>query len=109
MTRLRSTAGSGIVPPPGAGIDAPKTCVNTLYGSVAGMTGSPAARQDNRPVLFTNTSPTYANLTPVASSSSGGGGGMSTAGIVAIVAVGLAGAALIVYFVRRRRTAEERE
>jgi peptide/nickel transport system substrate-binding protein len=61
------------------------------------------------PVLFTNTSPTYANLTPVASSSSGGGGGMSTAGIVAIVAVGLAGAALIVYFVRRRRTVEERE
>jgi peptide/nickel transport system substrate-binding protein len=61
------------------------------------------------PVLFTNTSPTYANLTPVASSSTGGGGGMSTAGIVAIVAVGLAGAALIVYFVRRRRTAEERE
>jgi peptide/nickel transport system substrate-binding protein len=61
------------------------------------------------PALFTNTSPTYANLTPVASSSTGGGGGMSTAGIVAIVAVGLAGAALIVYFVRRRRTAEERE
>jgi peptide/nickel transport system substrate-binding protein len=60
------------------------------------------------PILFTNTSPTYANLTPVAASSSGGGG-MSTAGIVALVAAGLAGAVLIVYFVRRRRTAEERE
>ncbi len=37
------------------------------------------------PVLFSNTSPTYANLTPVASTSDGGGG-LSTAAIVAIAA-----------------------
>ena len=62
---------------------------------------------DVGPVIFTNTSPTYANLTPIA----GGGeeGGISMA---AIIAIGLAGAALIaligVYFTRRR-TAGERE
>jgi peptide/nickel transport system substrate-binding protein len=62
---------------------------------------------DVGPVIFSNTSPTYANLTPI----EGGGddGGISTA---AIVAIALAGAGLIavlgVYFARRR-TAEERE
>ena len=60
------------------------------------------------PVIFSNTSPTYANLTPIASSSDGGGG-MSTAAIVGLVAVGLVGTALIVHFIRRRRTAGERE
>ncbi len=62
------------------------------------------------PVLFSNTSPTYVNLTSIgAGTSSGDGGGTSTAAIVAIVAVAIAGAGLILYFVRRRRTAEERE
>ena len=60
------------------------------------------------PVIFSNTSPTYFNLTPLASSSSGGGG-MSTGAWVGIAAVAIAGAALIFYFVRRRQTAEERE
>jgi peptide/nickel transport system substrate-binding protein len=60
------------------------------------------------PVIFTNSSPTYANLTPVAASSEDGGG-TSTTSIIAIVAAAIAGAALVVYFVRRRRTAEERE
>jgi len=60
------------------------------------------------PVLFSNTSPTYAALTPVASSSSGGGG-LSTgaiAGIVVAVIAALAGAALLL---TRRRSADERE
>jgi peptide/nickel transport system substrate-binding protein len=60
------------------------------------------------PVIFSNTSPTYRNLTLVASTSDGGGG-MSTAAIVGLVAVGIVGAGLIVYFIRRRQTAEERE
>ncbi len=61
------------------------------------------------PVLFSNTSPTYVNLTSIGGGSSDSGGGMSTAAIVAIVAVAIAGAGLILYFVRRRTTAEERE
>jgi peptide/nickel transport system substrate-binding protein len=60
------------------------------------------------PVLFTNTSPTYAALTPVASTSDGGGG-TSTASMVGIAVAVIGGIALIVYFLRRRRTAEERE
>ncbi|MGH3135358.1 MAG: ABC transporter substrate-binding protein [Gaiellaceae bacterium] len=60
------------------------------------------------PVIFSNTSPSYAAVTPV-SSTSDGGGGMSTGAIVGIVAAAIAGAALIFYFVRRRGTAEERE
>jgi len=63
---------------------------------------------DVGPVIFSNTSPTYRNLT-VAASSSGGGGGLSTGAIIGIVVVAIAGAALIFYFVRRRSTAEERE
>ena len=60
------------------------------------------------PVIFSNSSPTYYNLTPVASSSSGGGG-ISTGAIVGIIVAAIAGVALVFYFVRRRSTAEERE
>jgi len=59
------------------------------------------------PVLFSNSSPSYWNLTPIASA--GDGGGLSTGGIVAIVVAGLVGLALVVLFVARRRTVEERE
>ncbi len=60
------------------------------------------------PVLFSNSSPTYANLTPIASTG-GDDGGLSTGGIVAIVIGGvivLGGAA---WLITRRRSAEERE
>lgn len=60
------------------------------------------------PVLFSNTSPTYAKLAPLASSSDGGGG-MGTGTIVAIVAAGLLGAGLVAWTFARRRTAGERE
>jgi len=60
------------------------------------------------PVLFTNTSPTYVNLTPVASSSDGGGG-ISTGAIAGIVAAGLVGIGLLIWFLTRRRSADERE
>ncbi len=64
--------------------------------------------KDIGPVIFTNSSPTYANLTPVAAASDGSGG-VSTGAIVGLAAAALAGATLVVYLVRRRRTAEERE
>ena len=60
------------------------------------------------PVIFSNTSPTYFNLTPLASTSDDGGG-TSTAAYIGIAAAAIAGIALIVYFVRRRQTAGERE
>jgi peptide/nickel transport system substrate-binding protein len=60
------------------------------------------------PVIFSNTSPTYANLTVIAGGG-GDGGGISTA---AIVAIALAGGAVIVlgaFALIRRRSREERE
>ncbi len=60
------------------------------------------------PVIFSNTSPTYFNLTPIASSGSDDGG-LSSGAIIAIVVAGVAGAALIGIFVMRRRSAGERE
>lgn len=61
------------------------------------------------PVLFSNSSPTYASLTPVASSGDGGGGGLSTGGIVAIVVAGVAAIGLVAVLLSRRRSAGERE
>jgi peptide/nickel transport system substrate-binding protein len=63
---------------------------------------------DIGPVLFSNSSPSYWNLTPIAGGGSDGGG-TSTAGIVAIVVVIGIGIALVAWFVARRRTVEERE
>jgi peptide/nickel transport system substrate-binding protein len=59
------------------------------------------------PVIFTNTSPTYYNLTPI----EGGGSdsGMSTAAIGALVVAGLLALGGAAFVVMRRRTAEERE
>jgi len=61
------------------------------------------------PVLFSNTSPTYVNLTLVGSSSQGDGGGLSTGGIVAIAVAGAAAIGLLVFLLRRRRSSDERE
>jgi peptide/nickel transport system substrate-binding protein len=61
------------------------------------------------PVLFSNSSPTYANLTSVASTGGDDGGGLSTAGIVAIVVAGLAGLGILGFALMRRRSAGERE
>ena len=59
------------------------------------------------PVIFTNTSPTYYNLTPI--EGGGSGGGMSSAAISALVVAGLIGLGAIVFVLMRRRTAGERE
>jgi peptide/nickel transport system substrate-binding protein len=60
------------------------------------------------PVLFTNSSPTYTNLTPVAATADEGGG-TSTGAIVGIVVALLVAAGVVAVVVRRRRTIEERE
>ncbi|HUG65470.1 MAG TPA: ABC transporter substrate-binding protein [Gaiellaceae bacterium] len=62
---------------------------------------------DTGPVLFSNSSPSYWNLTPTGESSEGDG--LSTGGIVAIAIAGALGLALVAWFFMRRRTAEERE
>jgi peptide/nickel transport system substrate-binding protein len=63
---------------------------------------------DVGPVMFSNSSPSYAALTPIASTSDGGGG-VGTAAIVgiAIAAVALIGGAILL--LTRRRSADERE
>lgn len=70
----------------------------------AGWVRQPA---ETGPVLFSNSSPSYWNLTPIAGG--GGDGGISTAAIVVLVIAGAIGVAGVGWFVTRRRTAEERE
>jgi peptide/nickel transport system substrate-binding protein len=75
-------------------------------GRFTGWTRQPAG---SGPVLFSNTSPTYAKLAPVSASASSGGGGSSTGLIVALVvavAIVVGGGA---WLLRRRRTAYERD
>ena len=62
---------------------------------------------DVGPVIFSNTSPTYANLTPI--EGGGSGGGLSTAAFVAIAIVGAGALAVAAALLIRRRTVEERE
>jgi peptide/nickel transport system substrate-binding protein len=63
------------------------------------------------PVLFTNSSPTYARLAPVAAGTGGaaddGGGGAGTIVAIVVAVVVVAGGAFLV--LRRRRSAYERE
>ncbi len=70
------------------------------------------------PVLFSNSSPSYVRLKPVAASGGaqaaggaggGGDGGLSGGAIAALVAGGVAVAALAAFVLSRRRTREERE
>jgi peptide/nickel transport system substrate-binding protein len=60
------------------------------------------------PVVYSNTSPSYALLKPVSASSGGDDGGGSGTIIAIIVAAALALGALL-FVMRRRRTADERE
>ena len=69
------------------------------------------------PVLFSNTSPTYASLKPLSEDAGAAGtvaadsdgGGIGTGAIVGIAALALALAAAAWWVVMRRRTADERE
>jgi peptide/nickel transport system substrate-binding protein len=73
--------------------------------------------EDAGPVLFSNTSPSYATLKPASATSAGGtasggggdGGGGSAGLIIAIAAITAVGAAGVMWMVMRRRTADERE
>jgi peptide/nickel transport system substrate-binding protein len=75
------------------------------------FTGFVQQPEKTGPVLFSNTSPSYARLKPVTASATGGGDddGGGSGGIIAILAVAVValGAALVV--VTRRRSADERE
>lgn len=70
-----------------------------------GWTRQPA---DVGPVLFSNSSPSYVNLT-LTGDAGGDGDDSSTALIVALVVLALAGAGVLVFVLQRRRTVEERE
>ncbi len=59
------------------------------------------------PVIFTNTSPTYYNLTPIEGASSDGG--LSGVAIGALVVAAVAAIGAVAFVLMRRRTAEERE
>ena len=58
-------------------------------------------------LIFSNTSPSYARLTPVAGSSSSSG--LGTPAIAAIVAAGVLLLAGLAFVLLRRRSVEERE
>jgi peptide/nickel transport system substrate-binding protein len=66
--------------------------------------------KDTGPVLFSNTSPTYVNLKPLANAGGDSGGGTSTAAIIAIV-IGVLLALGIVGFIvaRSRKQQDDRE
>jgi peptide/nickel transport system substrate-binding protein len=74
-----------------------------VKGRFTGWVRQPA---DTGPVLFTNTSPTYAVLKPITASSEDSGG---SGGIIAIVVVAVLLVGGLVLLARRRRTAYERE
>jgi len=62
---------------------------------------------DTGPVLFSNSSPSYWNLTPI--EGAGSDSGISGTAIGALVVAGLIAVGAIVFVLMRRRTAEERE
>jgi peptide/nickel transport system substrate-binding protein len=81
-------------------------------GRFDGWTKQPAESGDppvGGPVLFSNTSPTYAKLTPAAAGSDDGGGGLGTGVIVVIAVAAAAALGLVAFLLVRRRSAEERE
>jgi peptide/nickel transport system substrate-binding protein len=61
------------------------------------------------PVLYTNSSPTYARLKPASATASGGDDGGGSGAIIAIAAVAVLAVGVGAFMFGRRRTAEERE
>ena len=64
---------------------------------------------DTGPVLFSNTSPSYAQLKPVSASAGGDDGGGGSGGIIAIVAIAVLALIGGMFLLSRRRSADERE
>jgi peptide/nickel transport system substrate-binding protein len=77
-----------------------------VKGRFDGWTRQPA---DTGPVLYSNTSPTYAALTLASASGGGDDGGGGSGGIIAIAAIAVLGLGAGAVMVARRRTADERE
>jgi peptide/nickel transport system substrate-binding protein len=74
------------------------------------FTGWVKQAAETGPVLYSNTSPTYARLKPVSATADGaddGGGG--SGGIIAIVVAALLAVGLGAFVISRRRSADERE
>lgn len=78
-----------------------------VKGRFDGWVRQPA---ETGPVLYSNTSPSYARLTPASASGGGGdGGGGGSGAIIALAAVAALGVGAGLVLMRRRRTADERE
>jgi peptide/nickel transport system substrate-binding protein len=77
-------------------------------GRFTGWTKQP---ENTGPVLFSNSSPTYAKLKPVVASATSGGddGGGGSGGVIAIVVIALVVLGAGGVWLMRRRTADERE
>jgi peptide/nickel transport system substrate-binding protein len=76
------------------------------------FTGFVQQPAETGPVLYSNTSPTYARLEPVTASAGGGsddGGGGGSGAIIAILAVAVVGLGAALVVVTRRRSAYDRE
>jgi len=74
------------------------------------FTGFQRQPADTGPVLYSNSSPTYATLAPVSAKTGGGSsGGGGSGGVIAIVIAAVVVLGAAVFMVRRRRTAYERE
>ena len=75
------------------------------------FTGWVQQPENTGPVLYSNTSPTYARLKPVTASAAGGGddGGGGSGGIIAIAVVAALALGAGALVLTRRRTADERE
>ena len=76
------------------------------------FTGWTAQPAKTGPVIYSNTSPTYARIKPVTASVGGGGGdddGGGSGGIIAILAIAVVALGIALVVVTRRRSADERE
>jgi peptide/nickel transport system substrate-binding protein len=77
-----------------------------LKGRFTGWTPQPAG---DGPVIYSNTSPSYAKLKPVSATSGGDDGGGGSGGIIAIVVVALLAIGVGGFVMMRRRSTYERE
>ena len=75
------------------------------------FTGFVRQPEKTGPVVYSNSSPSYASLAPVVATGGGGSGddGGGSGGLIAIIAAVLVVGGGAAYMLRRRRTADERE
>jgi peptide/nickel transport system substrate-binding protein len=73
------------------------------------FTGFQRQPAETGPVLYSNSSPSYASLKPVSASDGGGDDGGGSGGLIAIIAIALLAVAGAAFVLMRRRSADERE